>query len=127
MVRHGNPSKLYPCAFFSQKLASAKANYHVENQGLLTTSKWNISKTLKFDFTVTYKPGSRKSKVDALSHCQDPQHQSHTLEPMLPPSVIIMPIHWDLMEEISRAQQTKAPECPPIKWNVPVELYQCMI
>lgn len=27
--RHGNPSKLYPCAFFSRKLNSAERNYDV--------------------------------------------------------------------------------------------------
>ncbi|KAK3516146.1 hypothetical protein QTP70_005403 [Hemibagrus guttatus] len=33
---HGNPGKVYPCAYFSQKLTLAKANYDVGNQELLS-------------------------------------------------------------------------------------------
>ncbi|KAL0188064.1 hypothetical protein M9458_015163, partial [Cirrhinus mrigala] len=33
--RHGNPPKLYPCAFYSQKLTSAEQNYDVANRELL--------------------------------------------------------------------------------------------
>ncbi|KAK3542068.1 hypothetical protein QTP86_011365 [Hemibagrus guttatus] len=33
--RHGNPGKLNPCAFYSQKLTAAEANYDVGNQELL--------------------------------------------------------------------------------------------
>ncbi|KAI2645990.1 Transposon Tf2-6 polyprotein [Labeo rohita] len=34
--RHGQPGKLYPCAFFSRKLTSAERNYDVGNKELLS-------------------------------------------------------------------------------------------
>ncbi len=34
--RHGQPVKLYPCAFFSRKLTSAERNYDVGNKELLS-------------------------------------------------------------------------------------------
>lgn len=34
--RHGQPSKLYPCAFFSRKLTAAERNYDVGNKELLS-------------------------------------------------------------------------------------------
>ncbi len=34
--RHGQPAKLYPCAFFSRKLTSAERNYDVGNKELLS-------------------------------------------------------------------------------------------
>lgn len=34
--RQGDPAKLYPCAFFSRKLNSAKQNYDVGNRELLS-------------------------------------------------------------------------------------------
>lgn len=34
--RHGNPGKMYPCAFFSRKLTTAEKNYDVGNKELLS-------------------------------------------------------------------------------------------
>lgn len=34
--RHSEPSKMYPCAFFSRKLNSAEQNYHMGNREVLT-------------------------------------------------------------------------------------------
>lgn len=36
LQHHGDPSKVYPNAFFSRKLTSAEANYHVGNCELLS-------------------------------------------------------------------------------------------
>lgn len=33
---HGNPGKVYPCAYFCQKLTPAKANYDIGNRELLS-------------------------------------------------------------------------------------------
>lgn len=57
-----------------------------------------------FSFTVTFRPGNKNSKADDLSRHHDP-----------PPSVIIVPILWDLIKDIQWAQHTEplSPECLP--------------
>ncbi|KAL0187602.1 hypothetical protein M9458_014701, partial [Cirrhinus mrigala] len=104
--RHGNPPKLFPCAFFSRKLSPAEQNYDVGNRELLAMkaafeewrhwlegaklpfvvltdhrnleylksakrlnprqARWALFFT-RFDFKVTYRPGSKNIKADALS------------------------------------------------------------
>jgi len=104
--RHGQPGKLYPCAFFSRTLTAAERNYDVGNKELLSMkaaieqwrhwlegavhpfqvitdhknleyiksakrlnprqARWSLFFT-RFQFTVTYRPGSKNSKADALS------------------------------------------------------------
>lgn len=48
---------------------------------------------------------------------------------ILPSSVVVAPIHWDIMDEIQRAQQTdpSPPSCPPTKQYVPRILRQRVI
>ena len=76
-------------------------------------ARWSLFFTC-FQFTVTYRLGSKNSKTDALSRQYDLLIDNHTPEYILPPSVIIAPITWDIMEEIQREQiQEPAPtNCP---------------
>ncbi|KAI2645880.1 Transposon Tf2-11 polyprotein [Labeo rohita] len=104
--RHGDPPKLFPCAFYSRKLTQAKQNYDVGNWELLAMkaaleewrhwlegaklpfiiltdhrnleylrsarrlnhrqARWVLFFT-RFDCSVTYRPGSKNTKADALS------------------------------------------------------------
>ncbi len=142
--RHGQPGKLFPCAFFSRKLTAAECNYDVGNKELLSMkaaieewrhwlegathpfqvitdhknleyiksakrlnpcqAPWALFFT-RFQFTVTYRPGSKNSKADALSRRYDPPTKNLTPEPILPPTVVIAPVTWDIMEELQREQQ----------------------
>ncbi len=79
-------------------------------------ARWSLFFS-RFQFTVTYRPGSKNSKADVLSRRHDPPFQEHSPEPILPPSVIIAPVNWDIMEEIQRTTQQDPPpaRCPPNK------------
>ncbi|KAL0173249.1 hypothetical protein M9458_033560, partial [Cirrhinus mrigala] len=161
--RHGNPGKLYPCAFFSRKLTAAERNYDIGNKELLSMkaaieewrhwlegaahpfqvitdhknleyikaakrlnprqARWALFFT-RFQFTVTYRPGNKNGKADALSRRHDLPVDHQSSESILPPTVILAPISWDIMEEIQREQQHNPPptNCPPNKHYVPQAL-----
>ncbi|XP_051727379.1 differentially expressed in FDCP 8 homolog isoform X1 [Ctenopharyngodon idella] len=135
--RHGQPGKLFPCAYFSRKLTDAERNYDVGNKELLAMkaaieewrhwlegsthpfqvitdhknleyiksakrlnprqARWSLFFT-RFQFTVTYRPGSKNSKADALSRRHDHPQAENQPESILPLSIIIAPITWDLMD-----------------------------
>ncbi|KAI2655938.1 Transposon Tf2-9 polyprotein [Labeo rohita] len=86
-------------------------------------ARWALFFT-RFNFTVTYRPGSKNSKADALSRKHDPPMDVLPPEPILPPTVILAPISWDIMEEIQRRhdQDPLPPQCPPNKHYVPQEM-----
>ncbi|KAL0152240.1 hypothetical protein M9458_051963 [Cirrhinus mrigala] len=88
-------------------------------------ARWALFFT-RFQFSVTYRPGSKNSKADALSRRHDLPLENQNPEPILPPTVILAPISWDLMEEIQREQQHEPPpaNCPPGKHYVPAPLRQ---
>ncbi len=83
-------------------------------------ARWALFFT-RFDFTVTYRPGSLNTKADALSR----QYESSLLPPnkesIILPALIVAPIQWDIMTEISEAQITDPPpaESPPNLTYVP--------
>ncbi|KAK3562613.1 hypothetical protein QTP86_002339, partial [Hemibagrus guttatus] len=86
-------------------------------------ARWSLFFT-RFQFTVTYHPGSKNSKADALSRRHDHPQTEFKPNPILPPSIIIAPVTWDLMDEIQREQQGEPtpPGCPPTKHYVPSNL-----
>ncbi|KAK3542589.1 hypothetical protein QTP86_031286, partial [Hemibagrus guttatus] len=87
-------------------------------------ARWSLFFT-RFQFTVTYRPGSKNSKADALSRRHDHPQTEFKPDPILPPSIIIAPVTWDLMDEIQREQQGKPkapPGCPPTKHYIPSNL-----
>ncbi|KAI2646815.1 Transposon Ty3-G Gag-Pol polyprotein [Labeo rohita] len=131
--RHGQPGKLYPCAFFSHKLTSAELiTYHKNLEYIKSAKRLNLRQArwalffTCFQFTVTYRPGSKNSKADALSRRHDPPMSTLTTEPILLPTAILEPISWDLMEEIQQEQQHEPPppNCHPGKHYVPQSLHQ---
>ncbi|KAK3540360.1 hypothetical protein QTP70_029553 [Hemibagrus guttatus] len=86
-------------------------------------ARWSLFFT-RFQFTVTYRPGSKNSKADALSRRHDHPQAEFKPNPILPASIIIAPVTWDLMDEIQRQQQGEPtpPGCPPTKHYVPSNL-----
>ncbi|KAI2646712.1 Transposon Tf2-6 polyprotein [Labeo rohita] len=79
-----------------------------------------------FDFHLSYRPGSKNTKADALSR----QHQKDSVTskpaPVLPPQIILAPIRWGLEERVrqSHSQEPPPPETPAGRLFVPDNLRQ---
>lgn len=88
-------------------------------------ARWALLFTC-FHFTVTFRRGTKNCKADALSRCHNLSDKSTYSEPILPPSIIVTPTCWGLMEEIQCAQlrELPPPECPPTKMFVAQVLRQ---
>ncbi|KAK3557047.1 hypothetical protein QTP70_024250, partial [Hemibagrus guttatus] len=72
-------------------------------------------------FTVTYRPGSKNGKADALSRQFEMGSDPGKPELILPATAILAPVQWDLMEEIRQAYTDEPPpaSCPPDRTFVP--------
>lgn len=124
---HGNPEKLYPCAFFSQKLTPAEINYDIGNRELLAVKTaieewrhwlegalhpftvltdhprqacWALLFTW-FHFTISYRLRSKNAKANILSRQYMPSEQIKTPESIIHPSMVLAPITWDLDADIA--------------------------
>ncbi|KAL0177063.1 hypothetical protein M9458_025957 [Cirrhinus mrigala] len=91
-------------------------------------ARWSLFFT-RFDFRVTYRPGSKNTKADALSRQFESSTAPSDPEPIIAPSLILGPIQWDIMTEITEAQDNKPPppECPPERTYIPRALRQCVM
>ncbi len=57
-------------------------------------------------FYITYRPGNRNCKADALSWVHSPDSPTEP-EPILPPALIVSPIIWDIDQDIRAATLTE--------------------
>ncbi|KAK3556521.1 hypothetical protein QTP70_008291 [Hemibagrus guttatus] len=64
-------------------------------------ARWALFFT-RFRFMVTYCPGSKNGKADVLSRKFEITDEPVLTEPILPPTVILAPVRWNLVEEIQR-------------------------
>uniref|UniRef100_A0AAQ4PQG4 Gypsy retrotransposon integrase-like protein 1 n=1 Tax=Gasterosteus aculeatus aculeatus TaxID=481459 RepID=A0AAQ4PQG4_GASAC len=83
-------------------------------------ARWALFFT-RFDFTLTYRPGSKNGKADALSRLHDTVTSQNTPGPILPTQHIIAPIRWDIMGQIQQALpgDPVPPGCPGDRTYVP--------
>ncbi|KAI2646112.1 Transposon Tf2-6 polyprotein [Labeo rohita] len=75
-------------------------------------ARWALFLT-RFNFAITYRPGSKNIPADALSRMFSPEAPTEP-EAIIPPNLILSPIVWDLDREIQQAtlQEPAPPECP---------------
>ncbi|KAI2643054.1 Transposon Tf2-9 polyprotein [Labeo rohita] len=85
-------------------------------------ARWALFFT-RFQFQVTL-PGSQNTKADALSRMHDPDLTQAPPGTILPSSVVVAPVGWDIMTKISEAlTQDPAPaNCPDHLTYVPPNL-----
>ncbi len=83
----------------------------------------------RLDFSVTYGAGSNNTNADALSRQHDCSSPSNPEETLLPDSLIVAPVQWDIMTELDQVnlQEPSPHECPPDKTFVPQELRRKVI
>ncbi|KAL0172449.1 hypothetical protein M9458_032760, partial [Cirrhinus mrigala] len=139
----GEPPILHPCAFFSKKLSPAEQNYDVGNRELLamklSLEEWRHwlegaqpaghSFFTRFHFTITYRPGNKNTKADALSRLHQPDPQPDEQESILPASVFVSPITWALDSQIEATTRTEPapPGGPEGKIFVPTSLRHSLL
>uniref|UniRef100_A0A8B9HPR9 Gypsy retrotransposon integrase-like protein 1 n=1 Tax=Astyanax mexicanus TaxID=7994 RepID=A0A8B9HPR9_ASTMX len=84
-------------------------------------ARWSIF-FAHFDFVITYRPGSRNTKADALSHIYE-EHSAESSEPstILKPGIVLAPIRWEISDEIDQINSTSPPpvQCPSDRTYVP--------
>ncbi|KAK3531229.1 hypothetical protein QTP70_015226, partial [Hemibagrus guttatus] len=83
-------------------------------------ARWALFFT-RFRFMVTYRPGSKNGKADALSRRFETASDPVLVEPILPATAILALVWWNLVEEIQRSHADDPPPagCPPTKIFVP--------
>ncbi|KAK3527495.1 hypothetical protein QTP86_023021, partial [Hemibagrus guttatus] len=75
----------------------------------------------RFQFTVSYRPGSKNGKADALSRQSEGAGVLGQPELFLPATALLAPVRWDLLGEIRRVHAEEPPpaDCPPCRLFVP--------
>ncbi|KAK3507083.1 hypothetical protein QTP70_004474 [Hemibagrus guttatus] len=73
------------------------------------------------NFYLTYCPGSKNSKADALSRQFETISSPPVPESILPPTAVLAPVRWNLEAEIQRGHTDEPPpsSCPPGLLYVP--------
>ncbi|KAI2661157.1 Transposon Tf2-6 polyprotein [Labeo rohita] len=73
-------------------------------------ARWALFFT-RFDFHISYRPGTKNTKADALSRLHQPDPISDEPETILPQSVFLAPIQWSWDDQIQEA--TRHEPAPP--------------
>lgn len=86
-------------------------------------AEWALFFT-RFIFIILYRPGSKNVRADALSRFHTPDEIPDQPEPVLPSSLIVSPIQWDIEEQIAEAtlSEPALPGCPAGRIYVPKTL-----
>ena len=78
----------------------------------------------RFNFTLSYRPGSKNVKPDALSRLFDPSSAPRSPSNILPPSCVVGAITWGIEKKVRQANvNCQVPDgCPPNRLFVPALL-----
>ena len=91
--------------------------------------RWSLFFT-RFSFTLSYRPGSRNVKPDALSRMFQKDEASNEEQiPILPSPCVVAALTWDIEEQVREAiQDHPSPSaCPPNRLFVPADLISQVI
>ncbi|KAI2652428.1 Transposon Tf2-8 polyprotein [Labeo rohita] len=116
---HGTPPRLHPCAYFSRKLSPAEMNYDIGNRELLAIKPALEEWQHWFNFSITYRPGSKNVRADALSRLAEGETNTETPSPIIPDHLIISPIEWTEPPAVATPEPRAPPGCPPGRQFIP--------
>ncbi|KAK3548239.1 hypothetical protein QTP70_005825 [Hemibagrus guttatus] len=130
---HGEPGKLHPCAYYSRNLMAAEANYDVGDRELLAIKaaleEWrhwlegarHPFQVLTDHRNLEYLRGAKHLNPRQARWALFFTRFQFTVKPILPATVILAPVQWNLVEEIRDAHTDNPPPtgCPPTKIFVP--------
>ncbi|XP_018410495.1 PREDICTED: myeloperoxidase-like [Nanorana parkeri] len=106
--RQGLKSLLHPVAYFSRKLSVAERNYDVGDQELLAI-KLALEECKTYPYLhITFRPGSRKGKADALSRIYTAPETLERPETILPATQFLL-LQPDLVSHIQQASRISPP------------------
>ncbi len=90
-------------------------------------ARWALFFT-RFHFTVTYRPGTKNTKADALSRQAESVEHSSPFENIIPEKILLAPVQWDIMTAITHAnRQIQPPECSANLVFVPEPFHQPLL
>jgi len=77
-------------------------------------ARWALFFT-RFHFKISYRPGSKNTRADALSRLHASDTPVEEPETILPERLFVNPIQWEINEQLLELsqQQPRIPECPP--------------
>ncbi|KAI2660072.1 Transposon Tf2-9 polyprotein [Labeo rohita] len=78
----------------------------------------------RFDFSISYRPGSKNIKPDALSRVFDHSERFSTPERIIPEGLVISALTWEVETKVRAALEGLTPPsgCPPSRLFVPENL-----
>ncbi|KAI2657384.1 Transposon Tf2-6 polyprotein [Labeo rohita] len=116
---HGTPPRLHPCAYFSRKLSPAERNYDIGNRELLAIKLALEEWRHWFNFSITYRPGSKNVRADALSRLSEGETSTETPSSIVPDHLIVSPIDWTEPPVVATPEPRVPPGCPPGRQFIP--------
>ncbi|KAL0183657.1 hypothetical protein M9458_019353, partial [Cirrhinus mrigala] len=75
-------------------------------------SSWALFFT-RFQLSISYRPGSKNVRADALSRIHTPDEEPETTEPILPQHMFVCPIQWVTPPAAADPAPAPPPGCPP--------------
>lgn len=74
-------------------------------------ARWELFFT-RYNFTITYRPGTQNGPADDLSRQYSSNHVNQDPESILPPAIFVSPVLWAMDEEISASTHSFPPGSP---------------
>lgn len=78
----------------------------------------------RFNFTLSFRPGSKNGKPDVLSRLHDPEPMAKDPEPILPLNRVVGAVTWPIEAQVKRAsgESPKPSGCPSDRLFVPISM-----
>ncbi|KAI2645985.1 Transposon Tf2-9 polyprotein [Labeo rohita] len=83
-------------------------------------ARWALFFT-RFRFTISYRPGPKNVRADALSRLHATKEEPELVEPILPERIFVSPIQWVTPPAAVEPAPAPPPGCPPNLRFIPAE------